>query len=179
MRQHVGVFTANFSSNLLWQNCFAPKKSAFCAEPRRVAAGILDVCQGGATTGLRQTRLCGVCFLMPSGLISGAYFAGLTIRFTSLFFTRMVLTTLMPSVAFFDLVGLHSGGYHSGLVAVHGDGDGALQLTVDLHGHLHMGIHGLGLVVLRPVHLHGHFAVLGGKTHVLPHLLHHVGGRRG
>ena len=57
MRQHVGVFTANFSSNLLWQNCFAPKKSASCAEPRRVAAGILDVCQGGATMGLRQTRL--------------------------------------------------------------------------------------------------------------------------
>ena len=57
MRQHAGVFTANFSSNLLWQNCFAPKKSAFCAEPRRAAAGILDVCQGGATMGLRQTRL--------------------------------------------------------------------------------------------------------------------------
>ena len=57
MRQHVGVFTANFSSNLLWQNCFAPKKSASCAEPRRVAAGILVVCQGGATTGLRETRL--------------------------------------------------------------------------------------------------------------------------
>ena len=57
MRQHAGVFAANFSSNLLWQNCFAPKKSAFCAEPRRVAAGILDVCQGGATMGLRQTRL--------------------------------------------------------------------------------------------------------------------------
>ena len=57
MRQHAGVFAANFSSNLLWQNCFAPKKSAFCAEPRRVAAGILDVCQGGATTGLRETRL--------------------------------------------------------------------------------------------------------------------------
>ena len=57
MRQHAGVFAANFSSNLLWQNCFAPKKSAFCAEPRRVAAGILDVCQGGATMGLRETRL--------------------------------------------------------------------------------------------------------------------------
>ena len=57
MRQHAGVFAANFSSNLLWQNCFAPKKSAFCAEPRRTAAGILDVCQGGATMGLRQTRL--------------------------------------------------------------------------------------------------------------------------
>ncbi len=57
MRQHAGVFAANFSSNLLWQNCFAPKKSASCAEPRRVAAGILDVCQGGATMGLRQTRL--------------------------------------------------------------------------------------------------------------------------
>ena len=57
MRQHAGVFAANFSSNLLWQNCFAPKKSASCAEPRRVAAGILDVCQGGATTGLRETRL--------------------------------------------------------------------------------------------------------------------------
>ena len=41
MRQHAGVFAANFSSNLLWQNCFAPKKSAFCAEPRRAAAGIL------------------------------------------------------------------------------------------------------------------------------------------
>ena len=38
MRQHAGVFAANFSSNLLWQNCFAPKKSAFCAEPRRAAA---------------------------------------------------------------------------------------------------------------------------------------------
>ena len=24
MRQHAGVFAANFSSNLLWQNCFAP-----------------------------------------------------------------------------------------------------------------------------------------------------------
>ena len=57
MRQHAGVFAANFSSNLLWQNCFAPKKCASCAEPRRVAAGILDVCQGGATMGLRQTRL--------------------------------------------------------------------------------------------------------------------------
>ena len=57
MRQHAGVFAANFSSNLLWQNCFAPKKCAFCAEPRRAAAGILDVCQGGATTGLRKTRL--------------------------------------------------------------------------------------------------------------------------
>ena len=57
MRQHAGVFAANFSSNLLWQNCFAPKKSAFCAELRRVAAGILGVCQGGATMGLRQTRL--------------------------------------------------------------------------------------------------------------------------
>ena len=57
MRQHADVFAANFSSNLLWQNCFAPKKSAFCAEPRRAAAGILDVCQGGATMGLRETRL--------------------------------------------------------------------------------------------------------------------------
>ena len=57
MRQHAGVFAANFSLNLLWQNCFAPKKSAFCAEPRRAAAGILDVCQGGATMGLRETRL--------------------------------------------------------------------------------------------------------------------------
>ena len=57
MRQHAGVFAADFSSNLLWQNCFAPKKSAFCAEPRRAAAGILDVCQGGATMGLRETRL--------------------------------------------------------------------------------------------------------------------------
>jgi hypothetical protein len=57
MRQHAGVFAANFNSNLLWQNCFAPKKCAFCAEPRRAAAGILDVCQGGATTGLRETRL--------------------------------------------------------------------------------------------------------------------------
>ena len=57
MRQHAGVFAANFSSNLLWQNCFAPKKCAFCTEPRRAAAGIPDVCQGGATTGLRKTRL--------------------------------------------------------------------------------------------------------------------------
>ena len=57
MLTHAGVFSVDFSSNLLWQNCFAPKKGASCAEPRRVAAGILDVCQGGATMGLRQTRL--------------------------------------------------------------------------------------------------------------------------
>ena len=68
MRQHAGVFAANFSSNLLWQNCFAPKKSASCAEPRRVAAGILDVCQGGATMGCAKRTFCGVCFLMPGGL---------------------------------------------------------------------------------------------------------------
>ena len=53
--------------------------------------------------GCAKRAFCGVCFLMPGGLISGAYFAGLTIRFTSLFFTRMVLTTLMPSVAFLTL----------------------------------------------------------------------------
>ena len=40
-----------------------------------------------------------------------------------------------------------------------------------------MGGDGLALVVLRPGHLHGHLAVLGGKAHVLPHLLHHVGGK--
>ena len=72
MRQHAGVFAANFSSNLLWQNCFAPKKSAFCAEPRRAAAGILDVCQGGATTGLRETRLLRRVFFVAGGLKPGA-----------------------------------------------------------------------------------------------------------
>lgn len=50
-------FAANFNSNLLWQNCCAPKKSAFRAEPRRAAAGIPDVWQGGTTMGLRETRL--------------------------------------------------------------------------------------------------------------------------
>jgi len=77
MRQHAGVFAANFSSNLLWQNCFAPKKSAFCAEPRRAAAGILDVCQGGATMGLRETRLLRRMFSYARRPKGGAlFFAG-------------------------------------------------------------------------------------------------------
>ena len=57
IRQYGEIFSADFISKIHWQNCFAPKKSAFCAEPRRAAAGILDVCQGGATMGLRETRL--------------------------------------------------------------------------------------------------------------------------
>ena len=38
-----GFFSADFISNLLWQNCFPPEKSGFCAKPRRSAAGVLYV----------------------------------------------------------------------------------------------------------------------------------------
>ena len=130
MRQHAGVFAANFSSNLLWQNCFAPKKSAFCAEPRRVAAGILDVCQGGATTGLRETRLlqrvfsCGRrpkaggavfvsgCGLLVSGGVIASALAGLRIiinRRCYYFFLRLFNDGLLD----FDNSGIGNGGYYN------------------------------------------------------------------
>ena len=60
------------------------------------------------------------------------------------------------------------------VIRVGGDGDGAAELAVDLHGHLAGGVMCLGLVVLRPGHLHGHLAGLCGVAGQLPHLLHHV-----
>ena len=131
MRQHAGVFAANFSSNLLWQNCFAPKKSAFCAEPRRAAAGILDVCQGGATMGLRETRLlrrmfsCGRrpkaggavlvsgCGLLASGDVIASALAGLRSiinrRCCYYFFLRLFNDGLFD----FDDSGIGNGGYYN------------------------------------------------------------------
>ena len=50
--------------------------------------------------------LCTLCLVKPFSNIfyeNENYFAGLTMRFISLSFTRMVLTTVMPSVAFFTL----------------------------------------------------------------------------
>ena len=50
--------------------------------------------------------LCTLCLVKPFSNIfyeNGNYFAGLTMRFISLSFTRMVLATVMPSVAFFTL----------------------------------------------------------------------------
>ena len=130
MRQHAGVFAANFSSNLLWQNCFAPKKCALCAEPRRAAAGILDVCQGGATTGLRETRLlrrvfsCGRrpkaggavsvsgCGLLASGGVITGALAGLRSiinRRCYYFFLRLFNDGLFD----FDDSGIGNGGYYN------------------------------------------------------------------
>ncbi|WP_440555458.1 hypothetical protein [Vescimonas sp.] len=147
MRQHAGVFAANFSSNLLWQNCFAPKKSAFCAEPRRAAAGILDVCQGGATTGLRETRLlrrvfscgrrpkaggAGVCAgsgLLASGGIIASALAGLRIiinRRCYYFFLRLFNDGLLD----FDNGGIGNGGnYNVGLLLR----NLALKYSINMH----------------------------------------------
>ena len=49
--------------------------------------------------------LCRPCLVKPFSNIfyDSDYFAGLTIRFMSLSFTRMVLTTVMPSAAFLTL----------------------------------------------------------------------------
>ena len=41
IRQYGGIFSADFISKIHWQNCFAPKKSKFCAELRRDGAGML------------------------------------------------------------------------------------------------------------------------------------------
>ena len=41
IRQYGEIFSADFISKIHWQNCFAPKKSKFCAELRRGGAGML------------------------------------------------------------------------------------------------------------------------------------------
>ena len=41
IRQYGEIFSADFISKIHWQNCFAPKKSKFCAELRRDGAGML------------------------------------------------------------------------------------------------------------------------------------------
>ena len=65
------------------------------------------------------------------------------------------------------------------LIAVHGNGDRALELAADLNGHLNGGSDGLALVILRPRALHRHLAlVLGGKALLLPQLFDHVGCER-
>ena len=40
IRQYGEIFSADFISKIHWQNCFAPKKSKFCAELRRDGAGM-------------------------------------------------------------------------------------------------------------------------------------------
>ena len=60
------------------------------------------------------------------------------------------------------------------LVAVLGDGDGALELAEHLHGHGNSRVNRLGLVIRRPVALAAHLAVLGGKAEPLPELLDDV-----
>ncbi|WP_206538567.1 hypothetical protein, partial [Oscillibacter sp. ER4] len=42
IRQYGEIFSTDFISKIHWQNCFAPKKSKFCAEPRRGGAGMLS-----------------------------------------------------------------------------------------------------------------------------------------
>lgn len=51
-------FSADFISKIHWQNCFAPKKSKFCAELRRDGAGILT---HGKTAQRRSP--CKICLL--------------------------------------------------------------------------------------------------------------------
>ena len=53
-----GVFLADFISKIHWQNCFAPKKSKFCAELRRDGAGMLT---HGKTAQRRSP--CKICLL--------------------------------------------------------------------------------------------------------------------
>ena len=64
------------------------------------------------------------------------------------------------------------------LVAVLGDGDGALELAEHLHGHGNSRVNRLGLVIRRPVALAAHLAVLGGKAEPLPELLDDVRRKR-
>ena len=51
-------FSADFISKIHWQNCFAPKKSKFCAELRRDGAGMLT---HGKTA--QRRSLCKICLL--------------------------------------------------------------------------------------------------------------------
>ena len=69
------------------------------------------------------------------------------------------------------------GGLDDGiLIAVHGNGDRALELAAHLHSHLNGGGNGLALVVDGPIALHGHPAlVLGSKALLFPKLFDHVG----
>ena len=57
-RQYGEIFSADFISKIHWQNCFAPKKSKFCAELRRDGAGMLT---HGKTAQRRSP--CKICLL--------------------------------------------------------------------------------------------------------------------
>lgn len=52
------AFSADFISKIHWQNCFAPKKSKFCAELRRDGAGMMT---HGKTAQRRSP--CKICLL--------------------------------------------------------------------------------------------------------------------
>ena len=58
IRQYGEIFSADFISKIHWQNCFAPKKSKFCAELRRDGAGMLT---HGKTAQRRSP--CKICLL--------------------------------------------------------------------------------------------------------------------
>ena len=58
IRQYGEIFSADFISKIHWQNCFAPKKSKFCAELRRDGAGMLT---HGKTA--QRRSLCKICLL--------------------------------------------------------------------------------------------------------------------
>ena len=66
IRQYGEIFSTDFISKIHWQNCFAPKKSKFCAEPRRGGAGMLS--HGKTAQRRSQCKIClyGACFLMRS-----------------------------------------------------------------------------------------------------------------
>ncbi len=106
--------------------------------------------------------LCRPCLVKPFSNIfyDSDYFAGLTMRFMSLSFTRMVFTTVMPSVAFLTLSSSMAAAHDGLLAAAGGDGDGALELAVHLDGHVHRGGHGLALVIGGPGICMAHLAVL-------------------
>ena len=58
IRQYGEIFSTDFISKIHWQNCFAPKKSKFCAEPRRGGAGMLS----HGKTAQRRSQ-CKICLL--------------------------------------------------------------------------------------------------------------------
>ena len=58
IRQYGEIFSADFISKIHWQNCFAPKKSKFCAKLRRDGAGMLT---HGKTAQRRSP--CKICLL--------------------------------------------------------------------------------------------------------------------
>ena len=58
IRQYGEIFSADFISKIHWQNCFAPKKSKFCAELRRDGAGMLT----HGKTAQRRSQ-CKICLL--------------------------------------------------------------------------------------------------------------------